>query len=129
MAFRKVLLKLLGEQPRSVIVHVPLSRLYVRRATLRLQRAQPAIHEPVCLELHVNELIQLALNTGEAGVHLRLEPRVAELGVLPLFEKCCIDRVEPLVHLLEPLVHLLEPLIHLLEPLIHVVEPLIHRRR
>ena len=40
--------------------------------------------------LDIDEL--LAIDAGEAGVHLRLEPCVAELRVLPLFDESCGHR-------------------------------------
>ena len=80
----------------------------------------------VRLELHVDELIELALDPAESGIHLRLEPGVGEFGVLSLFNDCRIDLVEPPIDLFEPPIDLFEPTIDLFEPLIDLAEPLIH---
>ena len=48
--------------------------------------------------MRVDELIQLAIDAGEAGVHFRLEARVTELRVLPLFDESCDHRRRQFAH-------------------------------
>jgi len=59
---------------RPAVSGGPQGPRYYKQAKIALARAQLAIDALVGLDLHVDELIELALDPGEAGVHLGLEP-------------------------------------------------------